>query len=316
MYPKSLLVSLGAVLAIITIQVLYLKSLPGSLVRIYYTHDCGDFNKPPSADMTALYDGYVFDYRIPLSMSDGDSAEIRERWKDRKQENMGMVIDIAAWVRAKMSFGKDSGSALNNSAHDFQSASHRKENRGLCDRYARYFAEACQKAGIPARVIELNGHVVPEAFLRESGRWIMVDPTLGYYILSEGTPLSVVEIISAYRTGKQTAPAIFAAARGDDSLYRDADDSSLKEIYLNGFTVVSNQHLETPQILRHIARTFSLPIAKLQYMDGNSIKIGRKEDILRKILAVNATVFVLLAAIAALKPLYRRAHLRNRGAGK
>ena len=303
MYSKSLLVSLGAILAAIIIQALYLKALPGSLVRVYYTEDVDDFNKPPAADMTALYDGYVFDYRIPLSMTAEDMIEIKHMVGDRKQADMTVLIHMAAWVRTKMTFGNSGETAITGSADAVQSPSSRS---GLCDRYARYFAAACQSAGIPARIIELNGHVVPEAFLRESGRWIMVDPTLGYYISSDGVPLSVAEIINAYRKGRQTNAAVFAAERGDDSIYRAADDKSLKEIYLNGFTVVSNQHLETPQILSYIAGKRSLPVAKLQYLDGNSVKIGRKESFLRAILALNMSIFALLVVIAALNALRRR----------
>ena len=106
MYSKSLLVSLGAILAAIIIQALYLKALPGSLVRVYYTEDVDDFNKPPAADMTVLYGGYVFDYRMPLSISEGDSTAIKEVMQDRKQADMTMLTDIAAWVRTKMSLRK------------------------------------------------------------------------------------------------------------------------------------------------------------------------------------------------------------------
>lgn len=306
MYPKSLLVSLGAILAAIIIQALYLKALPGSLVRVYYAEDVDDFNKPPAADMTVLYDGYVFDFRMPLSISEGDSTAIKEVVRDRKQADMTMLTDIAEWVRTKMTFGSGDETAITGSADAVQSPSARGRYRGLCDRYARYFAAACQSAGIPARVIELNGHVVPEAFLRESGRWIMVDPTLGYYISSDGVPLSVAEIINAYRKGKQTKAAVFASERGDDSIYRAADEKSLQEIYLNGFTVVSNQHLATAQILSCIAGSISLPVAKLQYLDVNSVKIGRKESFLRAILALHVSIFALLVLIAAFNALRRR----------
>jgi len=303
MHPKSLLVSLGAIVAVITIQALYLKSLPGSLVRVYYTEDVDDFNKAPAADMTVLYDGYVFDYRMPLSISEGDSTAIQEVVRDRKQADMTMLTHIAEWVRTKMTFGSSGATAITGSADAVQSPSSRS---GLCDRYARYFAAACQSAGIPARIIELNGHVVPEAFLRESGRWIMVDPTLGYYISSDGVPLSVAEIINAYRKGRQTKAAVFASERGDDSIYRTADEKSLQEIYLNGFTVVSNQHLATAQILSYIAGAISLPVAKLQYLDVNSVKIGRKESFLRAILALHVSIFALLVVIAAFNALRRR----------
>jgi hypothetical protein len=112
-----------------------------------------------------------------------------------------------------------------------------------------------------------------------------------------GAPLSVAEIIRSYKNGNQPGAVVFAAARGDDSLYRAADEDTLRGIYLNGFTVVSNQQLEQQQILSHIATTFSLPIAKVQYVDGNTVKIGRKEIILRSVLTLNIFVFILLALI-------------------
>jgi hypothetical protein len=134
----------------------------------------------------------------------------------------------------------------------------------------------------------------------------MIDPTLGYYLTREGVPLSVVEIISSYKNGYPLEAAVFAADRGDDSLYRSADESTLRDIYLNGFTVVSNQQLDQQRILNHIALHVSLPIAKVQYMDSNSIKLGRKESLLRSILALNIIVCVLLAMIAALNAFRKR----------
>jgi hypothetical protein len=306
MRVKPSLLSIGAILLMIIIQVLYLKSLPGSLVRVYYTGDSNDFNKPPADDMTAEYDGYLFNYRIAIRLSDEAEREIIDVLKDRKQADMQMLIDIAAWVRKRMSFEKSGGSddpTKRDAAHPSPTGG---ENRGLCDRYASYFAAASQAVGIPARVLELNGHVVAEAFLREAGRWIMVDPTLGYYLTHEGEPLSVAEIISSYKNGNQPKAAVFAATRGDDSLYSTADESTLRGIYLNGFTVVSNQQLGQQQILSYIATTFSLPIAKLQYIDSSSIKIGRKESILRSTLALNLIVFVLLVIITAVNALRQR----------
>jgi hypothetical protein len=298
--------SIAALLIIIIIQALYLKSLPGSLVRVYHTRDAGEFNKPPDDDMTVAYDGYRFDYRTSLRLREEEEGEIKALLQGRSQTDMQVLIDIATWVRATMSFGKSSGSNERSSTESVQPSTRDVENRGLCDRYANYFAAACQAGGIPARVIELNGHVVPEAFLRDTGRWVMVDPTLGYCLTREGVPLSVAEIISAYINGNQPEAAVFAAVRGDDSLYRDADESTLREIYLNGFTVVSNQQLTQQKILHYIAKHFSLPIAKVQYVDNNSIKLGRKEFILRSILALNLIVCVLLVLITAVHAFRKR----------
>jgi hypothetical protein len=298
--------SIGALLVIIIIQALYLKSLPGSLVRVYYTRDAGDFNKPPDEDMTVAYDGYRFDYRTSLRLREEDAGEIKALLRGRSQADMQMLIDIATWVRTKLSFGKRGGSNDRESTETIQPSTLDGENRGLCDRYANYFAAACQAGGIAARVIELNGHVVPEAFLRDAGRWVMIDPMLGYYLAREGIALSVADIISSYKNGNEIDDVVFAAERGDDSLYRAADESTLRGIYLNGYTVVSNQQLDRGQILHLIATSFSLPIAKLQYVEGNTSKIGRKELILRSILGINLVVFFLLALVAAAKTLRRR----------
>ncbi len=298
--------SIGAIVVIIIIQAWYLKSLPGSLVRVYYTREMSDFNKAPADDMTAEYDGYRFDYRIAFRLNQGDQGEISDLLKDRDQAELQMLIDTATWVREKMSFGASGGSNIKQSSDTGQPPAMGIETRGLCDRYANYYAAACQAGGIPARVVELNGHVVPEAFLRDAGRWVMVDPTLGYYMVHEEIPLSVAEIISVYNTGDTPKAVVFAAARGDDSLYSPADESTLRGIYRNGFTVVSNQQLGRQQILSSLATSFSLPVAKLQYIDGHSIKIGRKEHLLRSILALNLVVASLLAVISVRNAVRRR----------
>jgi hypothetical protein len=298
--------SIGALLVIIIIQGLYLKSLPGSLVRVYYTRDAGEFNKPPDDDMTVAYDGYRFDYRTSLRLREEEEGEIKALLRDRSQADIEMLIDIATWIRARMSFGKHDGSNDRKSTDTVPPSTLDGENRGLCDRYANYFAAACQAGGIPARVIELNGHVVPEAFIRDAGRWVMIDPTLGYCLKREGITLSVADIINSYKNGNEIDAVVFAADRGDDSLYRAADESTLRGIYLNGFTVVSNQQLGRGQILDFIATSFSLPIAKLQYVESNTIKIGIKELILRSILGINLVVFLLLVLVAGVKTFRRR----------
>jgi hypothetical protein len=306
MNVRSAVFGIGALLVIIIIQALYLKSLPGSLVRVYYTRDAGEFNKPPDDDMTVAYDGYRFDYRTSLRLREEEEGEIKALLQGRSQADMQMLVDIATWVRATLSFGKSSGLHERSSTESVEPSTRDGENRGLCDRYANYFAAACQAGGIPARVIELNGHVVPEAFLRDPGHWVMIDPTLGYYLTREGMALSVAEIINSYKNGNEIEVVVFAVERGNDSLYRAPDDSTLREIYLNGCTVVSNQQLERGQILGFIATTLSLPVAKLQYVESNTIRIGMKELILRSILGINLVIFLLLALVTAVKTLRRR----------
>ncbi len=149
-----------------------------------------------------------------------------------------------------------------------------------------YFAAACQAVGIPARVIELNGHVVPEAFLRETGRWIMVDPTLGYY-LTRTECLSQLLKLSVH-TGRAISRTLqfLQQERGDDSLYRAADEEyPAGDISQRFYRCFQPAPGATADSQLYCGQPLSLPIAKLQYLDSNSVKIGRKESILRSILA-------------------------------
>ena len=62
MRGKTGFLILAALLVVLAIQVFYLKTLPGSLVRVYYTAEIEDFNRPPTEAMTVQFDGALFDY--------------------------------------------------------------------------------------------------------------------------------------------------------------------------------------------------------------------------------------------------------------
>jgi hypothetical protein len=167
----------------------------------------------------------------------------------------------------------------------------------LCDSYARLFVIAAQTLGIPARIVELRGHIVPEVFVREIGKWMMIDPTNGYYISKDGEPLSVAEIIVCYREGVSLTPSVFVKSRGDDCLYSSESEIRLKEIYLNGFTKVSDQNVDRKKIVNTISQKFQLPIVVIQFVDGHSTWIGYQEELLRHAIVITFVGFVLLSAV-------------------
>jgi transglutaminase-like putative cysteine protease len=213
---------------------------------------------------------------------------------------MGRVLLIARWIRSTVQFAGGTGYTPQGKPEDYLGDGKKGVVRGLCDFYSRLFVITCQELGIPARIIELDGHVVAEAFLQETARWVMIDPTFGYYMLRGNDPLSVVELIQCYRHGVTITPAVFAESKGDDCLYGAEDEINLREIYLNGFTVVSDQQVDYTKIRDTLLKTFTVPIVKVQFMDSNSIMIGARERALRYSIVVTALIVCMLAIATVL----------------
>ena len=287
-----LLAVLGVVLGV---ELYYLKTLPGSFVRVHYAREVSDFNQPPTESMTVAFDGSVFHYRIPHTMQEDAFDEINEAVRKTPAGSMGRVLLIAQWVRSTVQFGGRAGDPPPGRQEDHLSGENNGTYRGLCDFYSRLFVITCQSLGIPARIIELDGHVVPEAFVKEAARWVMIDPTFGYYMLRGDDPLSVVELIQCYRQGIPPTPVVFAEDKGDDCLYSAEDEINLREIYLNGFTVVSDQQAGCTTLREKLLNIFTVPVVKVQFMDSNSTMIGARERILRYSVVVTAIIFFMVA---------------------
>jgi len=295
MSVKRGLYVLAILCVVLGFELYYLKTLPGSFVRVYYAHEVNDFNKPPTEAMTVTFDGSVFDYRIPHTLQQDTFDEIHEVIGKTTLDGMSTLILIAKWVRSTVQFGSGNGDAPSSTLEEQRSDVNKSAVRGLCDFYARLFVITCQTLGIPARVIELDGHVVPEAVVKETARWVMIDPTFGYYMLRGNDPLSVAELIQCYRHGIPLTPAVFAEGKDDDCLYSAEDEITLREIYLNGFTVVSDQQVDYTKIRETMLKTFTVPLVKVQFMDSNSTMIGARERMLRYSIVVTAIIFFAVA---------------------
>ena len=282
-------------------QMYYLKRLPGSLVRVYATAEIDDFNRPPTEELTVTFEGALFDYRIPHSIDRHAFKELAAAVQEITGDYMVLAIAIACWVRERIYFGERDYSAFEIEAEDLLGVQGSDDLRGWCDLYSRLFVIACQVLTIPARIIELDGHVVAEAFIGNLNRWVMIDPTFGYYVISGGRPLSVAELIRCYREGTAFSPVVFVEGKEDDCLYSPVSEGELKTIYLNGFTVVSNQTIDLQQMVESIAKQFSLPVAKVQFLDQKSTVIGTRERVVRASLAVTGIVWILVMGLLILR---------------
>lgn len=298
MRVRRRIIILAAVFCILIVEVCYLKMLPSSFVRIYYTSELKDFSNPPTKEMTVEIDGYEFSYYIPHMLKGNNLKEIENLINGRDLDTIAKVIIIANWVRGKLKYGDQDCSGDKNIVGDILSSSKNMDLIVLCNIYARLFVIACQSIDIPARIIELEGHVVPEAFVVRIGKWVMIDPTFGYYISKNNEPLSVVEMIDCYKKGIPLTPNVFAENRGDDPLYSGKDEVYLKKVYLNGYTVISDQNVDGKKMKDTILKTLRFPIAKMQFVETQSTLIGYKEKMLRYAIVITFALFVIVSITA------------------
>ena len=292
---------LVVVISVLVMEVYYLKGLPCSFVRVYYTSEMKEFNRPSTEAMTVEIDGYVFSYRIPYSVKQDSFKEARDLIQSSDKDVIDSLILIAKWVRSTLRFGMPNYNSNRFLVEDILNNSRNNDVSVWCDFYSRLFVITCQSLGISARIIELEGHIVPEAFIRKNNKWVMIDPTFGYYMLKGSNPLSVVEIIECYKKEIPLDPVIFAKDRGDDCLYSAKDEVNLKKIYMNGFTVVSDQNVDRKKIKETILKALQLPIAKMQFIDTNSTWIGYKERAIRYIIMLNIIILIIVSSVTLLK---------------
>ncbi len=295
MKRNNLLLIWGIIAVIFVVECIYLKTLPYSFVRVFRTGDQRTFNMPPGEMMTITLDDSTFDYRVPHRVAENIFGEVMYLLDSTGGKDVDSLVEVANWVRGKLSFGPAS---IDNTfpVEALLSMPEKKNVTFLCDSYTRLFVIACQTLGIPARIVELEGHVVAEAFSRERDRWIMLDPTYGYYLVLNDMPLSVVGIINCYRENLPMTPVVFGV-EGNDGLYGPEQEISLKKIYLNGMTMVSDQTVNRKKIWNTFLEKFSLPIAKIQYLNGTTTLIGLREERLRVVIVVTACILVLLTIL-------------------
>jgi transglutaminase-like putative cysteine protease len=116
---------------------------------------------------------------------------------------------LSRWVRGRWEHNGDNVPHRPDPLSILAEASTGKQFR--CVEYSEVLAAALSASGIPARVLHLKtadsetresgaGHVVAEAWMRDQGKWVMVDGQFDVIPMSGDTPLNAVEFQQAIAT--------------------------------------------------------------------------------------------------------------------
>lgn len=179
------------------------------IVKTYKIADASLFNQSPGKNMEINLDGKSFGYAMPVLFNDTELS----RTVSYCSTDFSRVLAICCWVRQKLVFGNDHihyyfwtpAKIL----HDAQNG-----KKFVCDGYARLAATSAQEYGIPSRVVWMKHHTTSEFYCRDLGKWVLVDPTLGFYLQQNNHLLSLTEILSCYHVGQN--PKIVFYCKNDN----------------------------------------------------------------------------------------------------
>jgi hypothetical protein len=96
---------------------------------------------------------------------------------------------------------------------------------GFCAQYSFVLSQAIQSFGAPARLVTIRGHIVVEAWLRDEGRWVVLDPAYDLQVVDEkGSSLNAFEIRTAFNRGDTLALTPGHSCPFDSDSYLDSYD--------------------------------------------------------------------------------------------
>jgi hypothetical protein len=192
---------------------------------------------------------------VTLAWSDSASAyldSLRAHYPPSTTLPAGATTDyarvqaVSRWVRGRWEHNGDNVAAPGDPISVLQQAA--RGQRFRCVEYAVVLAGVLQSVGVRARVLGLKtadvetratgaGHVVAEAWLREQGRWVMVDGQWDAIPTLDGQPLDAVAF--------QRALAARAPGLGVTSLSRTDPAAYFAWVgpYLHYFDVRRDQRL-------------------------------------------------------------------------
>ena len=116
----------------------------------------------------------------------------------------------------------------------------------------------------------------------------------------------MVDLIRCYREGETLTPVVFVDDKEDDCLYGTDSEGVLREVYLNGFTVVSSQAIDYRQIVEALVKHFTLLITKVQFLDKNSTRIGSRESMVRAVVVFTGAVWLVVMVLMVLRRRYSK----------
>jgi transglutaminase-like putative cysteine protease len=180
-----------------------------------FTQDAADryvtrWSSPSESYLTTLRTQYGLDAVVSGARSDFERVRLVSRWvRGRWEHNGDNVADPG-----------DPLSILQGAA---------RGQRFRCVEYAVVLSGALNALGIPARVLGLKtqdvetratgaGHVVAEAYLRDQGKWVLVDGQWDAIPMLGGVPLNAVELQRALAR-RERGLGVTSISRTDAAAY-------------------------------------------------------------------------------------------------
>jgi hypothetical protein len=184
---------------------------------------------------TLAFDDAPTAQRVPLQWSDSATAYLallRGRYPltpvlAGATSDYARVQAVSRWVRGRWQHNGDNVAVPGDPISILDQAASGRRFR--CVEYAVVLAGALQSVGIRARVLGLYtadvetrasgaGHVVAEAWLREEGRWVMVDGQWDAIPTLDGRPLDAVSFQRAL-AARAPGLAVTSLSRTDHAAY-------------------------------------------------------------------------------------------------
>ncbi len=182
------------------------------------------------------------------------------------EDELEGVTALAGWVNSRWSHSSSNMPSSPDPLVILREAAEGASFR--CVEYSLVMVGASQAVGMPARVVGLKtrhaatarsaaGHVVAEVWLEDIGKWVVVDPQLGYVFMSDGVPLNAVELGEKLAQGPRSVEVL--SAEGPVGWFRKNQYILFMGPYLFHFDSQYDQRVFLPQNERIIGGLMLLP---------------------------------------------------------
>ncbi len=170
------------------------------------------------------------------------------------EDEFERVAALAGWVNSRWSHSSSNMPSSPDPLVILREAAQGASFR--CVEYSLVMVGASQALGMPARMVGLKtrhaatarsaaGHVVAEIWLEDFGKWIIVDPQLGYVFMSDGVPLNAVELGEKLARGPGSVEVL--SAEGPVDRFRKNQYILFMGPYLFHFDSQYDQRVFLPQ---------------------------------------------------------------------
>ncbi len=149
---------------------------------------------------------FLFTFDAPEALTDLRTEENLEAVVAGATDDLDLFRRLVAWTRSQFEPGVpdpypplDARIVLRNIRSGVTG--------GFCAQYNYVLVQSLLSLGYPARYVTVVDHEVLEAWQRDRGRWVCLDPlNAATYIDEEDRPLSVLEICDRVRGGRPVIP--------------------------------------------------------------------------------------------------------------